>query len=265
MMVTMVSPSTALAGRAVVVTGGGRGIGAGIAAAVLEVDGSVALVDVVPGSAAATAARLDPSGRRAVGVTGDVTRDDGIATVVALAVDRLGGFDGWVNNAGVIELAPAIDTTRESFEVQLNVNTTAVFRCCQAAARWWRGAGRGGSIVNISSYAGKVGYPEMIGYNVSKAGVVNLTRNLAHEWASDGINVNCVCPSGVDTPMLDAVASHLARGGDPADVRASMVAGDLGRMIEPIEVGRVVAFLLSDAARVIRGQAISVDGGDSPY
>jgi len=105
----------------------------------------------------------------------------------------------------------------------------------------------------------------MIAYNVSKAGVINLTRNLAHEWAADGINVNCICPSGVDTPMLDAVAAYHAGEGDPAPIRATMLAGDLGRTITPLEIGRVVAFLLSDDARVIRGQAISVDGGDSPY
>ncbi len=254
-----------LDGRTVVVTGAGRGMGAGIAAAVIEAGGSVALIDIVPGSAEAAADRLDPGGRRAAAVTGDVTSDEDVAAVIGLAEERFGGFDGWVNNAGIIEMAPAIDTSAAAFEEHLRTNTTAVFRCCQAAARWWRTAGRPGAIVNIASYAGKVGYADMIAYNVSKSGVINLTRNLAREWAAHQINVNCVCPSGVDTPMLDAVASYLAHGGDPAPFRQAMVAGDLGRTIQPVEIGRVVAFLLSDAARVIRGQAISVDGGDSPY
>jgi NAD(P)-dependent dehydrogenase (short-subunit alcohol dehydrogenase family) len=255
----------ALEGRALVVTGAGRGMGAGIATAVVQAGGRVALVDVIRGSAAATATRLDPSGERAVGLTGDVSSDDDVELALTVAVDRFGAVDGWVNNAGVIEMAPAADTTRESFDRHLSVNTTAVLRCCQAAARHWRETGRGGAIVNIASYAGKAGYPEMIAYNVSKAAVINLTRNLAHEWARDGINVNCICPSGVDTPMLDAVASYRAAGGNPRPIRAGMVAGDLGRTITPLEIGRVVVFLLSDDARVIRGQAISVDGGESPY
>ena len=253
--------SGALEGRVVVVTGAGRGMGAGIATAAVEAGASVALVDVVPGSAERTADGLV----RAVGLTGDVTRDADIQRALAVALDGFGRVDGWVNNAGVIEMAPALETAVATFDAHLTVNTTAVLRCCQAVARHWRSTGQGGAIVNIASYAGKDGYPEMIGYNVSKAGVINLTRNLAHEWAPYGINVNCLCPSGVDTPMLDAVAAYRAGGGDPALIRATMTAGDLGRTITPLEIGRVVVFLLSDDARVIRGQAISVDGGDSPY
>jgi len=241
-----------LHGRAVVITGAGRGMGAGIATAAFDAGASIALVDVIAGSAEAVAARLDPSGRRAVGLTGDVRLDGDVDRVLGAAVDRFDGPDAWVNNAGIIEMSPAIDTLSADFDAHLAVNTTAVFRCCQAAARYWRATGRAGAIVNIASFAGKVGYPEMIAYNVS-------------EWAADGINVNCICPSGVDTPMLDAVAAYHAGEGDPAPIRATMLAGDLGRTITPLEIGRVVAFLLSDDARVIRGQAISVDGGDSPY
>ena len=254
---------TSLDGRAVVVTGAGRGMGAGIAAAVSAAGASVALVDIVDGSAEAVAASLP--GGRAVGLTGDVTRDADVERTLAAALDRFGRVDGWVNNAGIIEMAPALETSIGNFEAHIAVNTTAVLRCCQAAAAHWRAAGHGGAIVNIASYAGKAGYADMISYNVSKAGVINLTRNLAHEWAPFGINVNCICPSGVDTPMLDAVAEYRAAGGDPAPIRSSMIAGDLGRTITPLEIGRVVAFLLSDDARVIRGQAISVDGGESPY
>ena len=253
--------SGALDGRVVVVTGAGRGMGAGIATAAVEAGASVALVDVVPGSAERVAEGLV----RAVGLTGDVTRDADIQRALTAALDGFGRVDGWVNNAGVIEMAPALETTVATFDAHLTVNTTAVLRCCQAVARHWRSTGQGGAIANIASYAGKAGYADMIGYNVSKAGVINLTRNLAHEWAPYSINVNCLCPSGVDTPMLDAVAAYRAGSGDPAPVRATMTAGDLGRTITPLEIGRVVVFLLSDDARVIRGQAISVDGGDSPY
>ena len=207
-----------LEGRVVVVTGAGRGMGAGIATAAVEAGASVALVDVVPGSAERVAEGLV----RAVGLTGDVTRDADIQRALAAALDGFGRVDGWVNNAGVIEMAPALETTVATFDAHLTVNTTAVLRCCQAAARHWRSTGQGGAIVNIASYAGKAGYADMIGYNVSKAGVINLTRNLAHEWAGDRINVNCVCPSGVAGSRVDSGAA--TRNGTAA-LRAARASG----------------------------------------
>ncbi len=257
--------SYTLTDRVVVVTGAGRGMGAGIATALVEAGARVVCVDVAPGTAEATAATLGGAAH-AVGLTGDIGDDAVIGATIAAALDRFGRLDGWVNNAGVITMAPAIDQTPAEVDEHLRVNTVAVLRCCQAAARHWRDASRPGAIVNIASYAGKVGYNHMIAYDLSKAAVINLTRNLAREWAPIGVNVNCLCPSGVDTPMLDLVAEYWAGpGGDPAPIRADMNAGQLGRCIAPVEIGRVVAFLLSDAGQVIRGQAISVDGGDSPY
>ena len=107
----------------------------------------------------------------------------------------------------------------------------------------------------------------MAAYNSSKAAVIGLTRSLAMEWAADGINVNALCPGGVDTPMLAGVAEWLSpRLETPAaQLLAGMGPAQLGRRVEPVEVGRVAAFLLSDDALIIRGQAISVDGGDTPY
>jgi NAD(P)-dependent dehydrogenase (short-subunit alcohol dehydrogenase family) len=127
--------------------------------------------------------------------------------------------------------------------------------------------GDGGAIVNIASNAGKVGYPNMAAYNASKAAVISLTRSLASEWAEHGINVNAVCPGGVETPMLTDVARWIGEreGVDQAELLPMMMPAQLGRHVQPIEVGRVVAFLLSDDAAIIRGQSINVDGGDTPY
>ena len=110
-------------------------------------------------------------------------------------------------------------------------------------------------------------YIVLAGYNAAKAAVISLTRSLSMEWADDGINVNAVCPGGVDTPMLAGVAKWLEpRLGVPADeLLAGMGPVQLGRKVAPIEVARVIAFLLSDDAVIIRGQAINVDGGDTPY
>ena len=121
--------------------------------------------------------------------------------------------------------------------------------------------------MNVSSNCGKAGYPNMAAYNASKAAVLGLTRSLSMEWATDGINVNAVCPGGVDTAMLGGVAEWLSPRLDvPADeLLGQMGPVQLGRRIEPVEVGRVIAFLLSDEALIIRGQSISIDGGDTPY
>ena len=161
---------------------------------------------------------------------------------------------------------PAWDATSLDWSRQLNINVTASFAMAQAVGRHLRVSG-GGSIVNVASNCGKVGYNNMAAYNASKAAVISLTRSLAAEWAGAKINVNAVCPGAVDTPMLSAVAKWLEPViNQPAgEILDGMAAAQLGRKIKPIEVGRVIAFLLSDDAVIIRGQSINVDGGDTPY
>ncbi len=139
--------------------------------------------------------------------------------------------------------------------------------CSRIVAQRMISAGTGGAIVNVASNAGKVGYSNMAAYNASKAAVIGLTRSLAAEWAEHGVNVNAVCPGGVDTEMLTDVADWVGKrmDADRDSLRSGMVPAQLGRHIQPLEVGRVVAFLLSQRAAIIRGQAINVDGGDTPY
>ena len=184
-----------------------------------------------------------------------------------MTAGRFDRIDGWVNNAGVLRMGPALDSGDEDWAPQLEVNARALFACCRLAARRMIDQGGGGAIVNVASNAGKVGYPNMAAYNASKAAVISLTRSLAAEWAEHGINVNAVCPGGVETPMLSQVAEWIGARQrlDPEALVAEMTPAQLGRHIQPIEVGRVVAFLLSDRAAIIRGQSINVDGGDTPY
>ena len=255
-----------LADRVYIVTGAGGGIGEGIATAILEQGGRVVLVDLSQNSVEAVAERVDPGGSRTVALQGDVTSTDDAQNSVDAAVEAFGRLDGVVNNAGVVTLDAAWDATPEAMDREFSINVTGSFVMAQAVGRHLRESG-GGAIVNVASNCGKVGYKNMAGYNASKAAVINLTRSLALEWAPDGINVNAVCPGGVDTPMLAGVAAWLSpRLGVGADeLLAGMGPAQLGRKVTPVEVGRVVAFLLSDAAIVIRGQAINVDGGDTPY
>ncbi|MGE0500317.1 MAG: SDR family NAD(P)-dependent oxidoreductase [Rhizobiaceae bacterium] len=254
----------ALQDRVVVVTGGAGGIARGIAEAVLELGGCVALVDLDAAKSAAAAAALG-AGDRATGLGADVTDPSSLGSAFASVVKTFGRLDGLVNNAGIVRLGPADETTPAGLDLEMAVNVKGVLLAAQAAAGHF--GEKGGAIVNIASNAGKVGYRNMAGYNASKAAVISLTRSLSLEWADRKINVNAVCPGGVATDMLKSVADFLAPrlGQDRDALFGTMVPAQLGRHIQPIEVGRVVAFLLSDAATIIRGQSISVDGGDTPY
>jgi NAD(P)-dependent dehydrogenase (short-subunit alcohol dehydrogenase family) len=249
--------------RVYVVTGGAGGIARGIAEAILEQGGRVALLDLDEAKVAAVAAALNARDK-VMGAVADVTDPDSLKRAFDAVVERMGRLDGLVNNAGIVRLGPADQTTPSGLDLEFAVNVKGVLLASQEAAKRFPGKG---AIVNIASNAGKVGYRNMAGYNASKAAVINLTRSLSLEWVEKGINVNAVCPGGVATDMLKSVANFLAPrlGQESGKLFDSMFPAQLGRHIQPIEVGRVVAFLLSDAAEIIRGQSINVDGGDTPY
>jgi len=258
-------PQHLLDGHIVVVTGAAQGIGAGIAEAILAAGGSVALIDLDQAKAAEAASRLDPGGKRSVALQADVSDARSVETAAAATAKRFGRINGWVNNAGIVQMMPAEDMTPADWDREFAINARGVMIGAQAAFRAMREGG--GSIVNIASNAGKVGFPNMAAYNATKAAVINLTRSLSREWAAHKINVNAVCPGSVATPMLRQVADNLEKRGigDAKTLFAGMVPSQLGRHVTPLEVGRVVAFLLSDAATIIRGQAINIDGGETPY
>ena len=256
-----------LADRVVLITGAGRGLGRGIARAVAEAGAHVVLSDLESEPVTETATLVDATGERTLALAADVTDESAMERVVERGVERFGRLDGLVNNAGVLAMGTALESPVADLRRQLSVNVEGLYSCCRLAARRMIAQGEGGAIVNIASNAGKVGYPNMAAYNASKAAVVNLTRTLATEWAEHSINVNAVCPGGVKTEMLHEVARWVAgrSGEDAEELLATITPHQLGRHVEPIEVGRVVAFLLSHHAVIIRGQSINVDGGDTPY
>lgn len=249
--------------RVYLVTGSAGGIGQAISRVLVDRGASVVMADLDAERIAEAAAEF---GENALGVACDVTKAEAVDAAVAAGVEQFGRLDGAVANAGIVQLDTAWDATPEAWNRQLDVNVTGTFVTARRVGEHLRHHG-GGAIVNVASNCGKVGYANMAPYNASKAAVISLTRSLAMEWAPDDINVNAVCPGGVDTPMLAGVADWLGPrlNLDPADLLADMGPAQLGRKIQPSEVGAVVAFLLSDDALIIRGQSINVDGGDTPY
>jgi NAD(P)-dependent dehydrogenase (short-subunit alcohol dehydrogenase family) len=193
-------------------------------------------------------------GANAAWVACDVTDDKSVDDAVAATVARFGKLDLAVNSAGTGTAAPILKATTSEWERTLATNLTGPFRCVRAEARAMVAAG-GGSIVNVSSIAGALTHPWMSAYCVSKAGLDMLTRCAADELGEHKIRVNSVLPGIVKTPMALALSTvPVAR-----DEYLSLM--PISRIGEPEDVGRLVAFLLSDEASWITGQLIAVDGG----
>jgi NAD(P)-dependent dehydrogenase (short-subunit alcohol dehydrogenase family) len=247
--------------RLAVVTGAGSGIGAAIARELDARGLRVVVTDVDEEAAERVASELDDAVVRRL----DVIDRDSIEAVAAEAAGALGGLDVWVSNAGVSHMQHFVDVDVAALDRTLAVNLRGPFLCGQAAARAMRKTGRGGVIVNIASMAGKQGrVPFLADYVASKFGVVGLTQAMAFELAADGIRVNSVCPGYVATPMQDRELTWEAglRGVEPEDVRRLWVDDTpLGRLEQPEDVARVVAFLAGGDAGFITGESIAVNGG----
>lgn len=249
---------------AVVITGAGSGIGRAIAQKLAERGWLVVATDVNADAAEATRVGLPAAetGSHESAVL-DVT-DVHAANALAVDVGTRLGLGGWVNNAGVSFMKRFVDIEMRDYETSLDVNLKGVFVCGQAAARVMQAAG-GGRIVNIASMAGKQGrVPYLADYVASKFGVVGLTQAMAFELGSEGIRVNAVCPGYVSTPMQERELQWEAtlRGSSVPGVRQMMIDDTpLGRLQDPRDVAKTVAFLLSEDADFITGEAIAVNGG----
>lgn len=244
-----------LAGRVALVTGAAQGMGKVIAEHLLALGATVVLADRSD-AVSATAANMD---ERADWVRMDVTDSASVDQAVDTVVAKHGRLDILVANAGISYEEETATHTDESWRKVMNVNLDGVFYCVRAAGREMIKTG-GGSIVAISSIAGVTAVrPEVhIGYDVSKAGVAHLCRNVAIEWAQHKIRVNAVGPAYADTQMLAQVG--VSR---PEVMRTWLSDMPIGRLIAPREVADAVAFLASDAASGITGHELMVDGGYS--
>ena len=246
-------------GQTAIVTGAGSGLGAACAIALAE-HGATVVVTELPErlqKAEETVATITAAGGKASATGLDVLDLGNIGSCVAETVARHGRIDILVNNAGVNVRRDAFDVTEADWDAVIDVNLKGVFFMAQAVGRVMRDQNPpGGSIINMASIMGLIGYYQRASYCSSKAGVVNLTRNLAVEWAPSKIRVNAVCPTFVDTeltrPMFEA---------QPEFLDDILRRTPLGRLATPEEIAAAVVYLASPGAAMVHGHALPVDGG----
>ena len=244
-----------LDGKVALVTGAARGLGQGIALGLAEAGADVAALDIV--SLDETGEIIQNEGRRLHAINVDLLESDAqlAADVVEDCVSSLGRLDILVNNAGIIRRAPALEFGEEDWEAVIKINLSAAFYLSQAAARHFAGESKGGKIINTASVLSYEGGMIVPSYSASKAGIANLTRALANEWAPLRINVNAIAPSYFTTELTSALREDVQRS------QALLARLPAGRFGEPEDLKGAAVFLASDAADYVHGTILPVDGG----
>ncbi len=241
-----------LTGKVAIVTGANTGIGQAIAAALAEAGADVACVGRTP--AEDTVAKIRALGRKAEIVSADLSTIEPVQRVVDETVAKLGGLDILINNAGIIRRADAVDFTEADWDAVIDTNLKSVFFLCQAAGRHMIANG-GGKIVNIASMLTFQGGIRVPSYTASKSGIGGLTKLLANEWASKGINVNAIAPGYIATNNTAALQADEDRN---AAILGRIPAGNWG---DASDLGGAAVFLSSAAANYVQGHILAVDGG----
>ncbi len=245
------------------ITGAASGIGRACAVRFAQEGANVACLDLNEAANQAAAAECRELGVEALALSCNVADADSVQAAVAATMSQWGRLDILVAAAGIYSGAPLPDVSLRQWQRLIDINLTGVFLCNQAVAPILM-AQRRGSIINISSMAGKTSWPASAEYSASKSGVIGLTRSVAMELAPYGVTVNAVCPGNTLTDMVRAVAERVGpQDGLTADEWLQLRASEcpMKRMAEPWEIAGVVAFLASEDARYLTGQAIEVDGG----
>jgi meso-butanediol dehydrogenase / (S,S)-butanediol dehydrogenase / diacetyl reductase len=251
-------------GKVGLVTGAGSGIGRATAIGFAQRGGAVAIADINGENANKVAAEIAATGGQAIAIVADVTQPADIDLMVSQTTSAFGRLDFLHNNAfglPVVQTSNQVasrtaDVDDEVWNHMLDVGLTAVFRAMKRAIPVMRAHG-GGAIVNTASISGLRADYGIVAYNAAKAGVINLTRVVAIEYARYGIRANCICPGAIDTPLL---APALAQPGFADQIKEAIPMGRLG---QPEEMANVILFLASDLASFVTGAAFVADGGQT--
>jgi len=248
--------TTGLNGRSVIVTGAGSGIGRAAALAFAAEGARVVVADLNAEGAATTVKEIEETGGTAVAVIGDLSEQAVVDQVVATTVERFGGVDALVNNAGIMDsMSAAADVSDAEWERVIRINLTAPFLLTRAVLPHMLKAGKG-AVVNTASEAGLRGSASGAAYTASKHGIVGLTKSLAVMYRNQGIRANAIAPGGTRTGMVPQIDRE-ALG--PQTLGAYM--GNVGRVAEPEEQAAAIVFLASDAASNVNGVILAVDNG----
>lgn len=270
-----------LEGKVAFITGAARSQGRSHAlrlaqegADIIAVDlcGHVDTIDMYPPSSEAdlaeTVAQVEALDRRIVATKADVRDSSALRKAVDDGVAELGRLDIVLGNAGVFEIAPALDITDDGWQNMIDVNLTGIWNTCKVALPHLIAGGRGGSIVLTSSTAGLKGTPNTVHYTATKHGVVGIMRTLANEFGQHSIRVNTVHPTGVDTVMIQNPKTWGLFAPDdpnPSREKAAPIFATTNVLpipwVEPIDISNAIAFLVSDEARYITGATLPVDAG----
>jgi meso-butanediol dehydrogenase / (S,S)-butanediol dehydrogenase / diacetyl reductase len=250
-------------GKTVVVTGASRGIGLGIAERFAEEGANLVLADRDPGVEEA-AAKVRKLGTDALPAICDVTKKSEVEALYQKAADKFGTVDISIQNAGIITIDKLEELSEKDWNRVLAVNTTGVFLCCQAAAKYMTKQGSG-RLINSSSAQGRQGFIYTPHYAASKFAVIGLTQSLAKELAPRGITVNAICPGIIETDMWAYNDEHwgkLLGNYQPGELMKEWIQGvPLKRAGNAKDIAGLVSFLASDDAAYITGQAVNIDGG----
>ena len=237
------------------VTGTSTGIGRVIALAMARAGYDLAVTEIRAEDLHDLLGEPDLRGRKVVPIALDLASQDSIAAAFAAAAEALGRIDVLVNNAGRALIRPAIEVTRDDWDALINVNLAGTFFLTQQFGRHAIAQRTGGSVVTIASTHGLTGIADRAVYGIAKAGLIQMTRMLAIEWATQNIRVNAVAPATVLTPSRAEMLS------DPAARTRMLARIPSGRFVTPDEVAAAVVFLAGPEAASITGQVLAVDGG----
>jgi NAD(P)-dependent dehydrogenase (short-subunit alcohol dehydrogenase family) len=243
-----------LEGKVALITGAGSGIGRATALLFAREGADIAVNDIDLPSAQQTSEAVRQLGRKSIAVQADIADEKAVESMVAHTIRELNGVHVLVNNAGVGGGGPVLESSVEVWDRVMAVDLRGTYLCSREAGRWMA-AHNTGKIVNISSIAAFRAQNNMSPYAAAKTGVISFTRTLAQEWARYSINVNCIVPGGIDTPMSRGHGPNLT----PELIKQWI---PLGRMGQPEDVARAALFLASDDAAFITGAYLPVDGGE---